>query len=156
MAMLLFVVAACAASLEDSNHGLVCSAFAPSAMSTKTAAAAAAVTIKTNNKITAATGESAMYLFGRGKKEQQTELERPDAPEIAIMNSSTEEVEEKPEEEQTETQKLMKQVKDAGLAGVISYATWELVFWAISLPVVLVGYYGATGHYPDISGTRMM
>ena len=33
----------------------------------------------------------------------------------------------------TETQKLMKQVKEAGTAGVISYALWELAFWAVSV-----------------------
>jgi len=38
-----------------------------------------------------------------------------------------------PEEEMTETQKLMKQVKEAGTAGVISYALWELGFWALSV-----------------------
>ena len=40
---------------------------------------------------------------------------------------------EEPEEEMTETQKLMKQVKEAGTAGVISYALWELGFWALSV-----------------------
>lgn len=49
------------------------------------------------------------------------------------------------EEEKSETQKLMDQVKDAGLAGVISYAAWELAFWFISVPVCLVGYREVTG-----------
>ncbi len=49
------------------------------------------------------------------------------------------------EEEQTETQKLMKQVKEAGLAGVISYALWELGFWTVSVPVCIFGYREVTG-----------
>lgn len=54
-------------------------------------------------------------------------------------------------EEQTETQKLMQQVKDAGVAGVISYAAWEIGFWAISVPVVILGYKAAAGHWPDLA-----
>jgi hypothetical protein len=60
------------------------------------------------------------------------------------------------EEEQTETQKLMQQVKDAGLAGIISYALWELGFWAISVPVCVFGYYELTGHLPDFSNAEDM
>ena len=37
------------------------------------------------------------------------------------------------EDEMSDTQKLMKQVKEAGTAGVISYALWELGFWALSV-----------------------
>lgn len=54
-------------------------------------------------------------------------------------------------EELSETQKLMQKVKDAGVAGVISYAVWELGFWAVSVPVVIGGYYEVTGHWPDLS-----
>lgn len=49
------------------------------------------------------------------------------------------------EEELSETQKMMQQVKDAGIAGVISYAAWEWAFWAISVPVCVVGYRQVTG-----------
>jgi hypothetical protein len=56
-----------------------------------------------------------------------------------------------PAKELSETEKLLKQVKEAGLAGVISYALWELGFWAVSVPVVLFGYYEVTGHWPDLS-----
>ena len=55
------------------------------------------------------------------------------------------------DKELSETDKLLKQVKEAGLAGVISYAVWELGFWAVSVPVVLFGYYEVTGHWPDLS-----
>jgi hypothetical protein len=56
-----------------------------------------------------------------------------------------------PEKELSETDKLLKQVKEAGVAGVISYALWELGFWAVSVPVVLFGYYEVTGHWPDLT-----
>ena len=36
-----------------------------------------------------------------------------------------------------------------GTAGAISYALWELGFWGVSLPVCIVGYQQATGHWPD-------
>ena len=55
------------------------------------------------------------------------------------------------EEEMTETQKLMKQVKESGVAGIISYALWEWGFWTISVPVCVLGYYQVTGHWPDLS-----
>jgi hypothetical protein len=57
----------------------------------------------------------------------------------------------KEEEELTETQKLMKQVKESGTAGVISYALWELGFWALSVPVCISAYYGLFGHFPDLT-----
>ena len=55
------------------------------------------------------------------------------------------------EDEMTETQKLMKRVKEAGAAGVVSYALWELGFWALSVPVCAFGYYQYSGHWPDLS-----
>jgi len=54
----------------------------------------------------------------------------------------------------TETQKMLAQVKEAGLAGVISYALWELGFWAISVPVCIFGYYEVTGHFPDLTNSE--
>jgi hypothetical protein len=56
-------------------------------------------------------------------------------------------------EEQSETQKLLAQVKEAGLAGVISYALWELGFWFVSIPIVIAGYYEVAGHWPDLSNS---
>ena len=72
---------------------------------------------------------------------------------VVVENSNPSAALEKkePEEELSETQKLMQQVKDAGTAGVISYALWELGFWAVSVPVVLFGYLSVTGHFPDLS-----
>merc|ERR1712037_1097385 len=48
----------------------------------------------------------------------------------------------------------MAQVKEAGLAGVISYALWELGFWTLSVPVCVFGYYSVTGHWPDMSNAE--
>lgn len=73
------------------------------------------------------------------------------AVEISATNATTTDLAVANEGEMTETEKLLKQVKDAGLAGVISYASWELAFWAISVPVVLFGYYEVTGHWPDLA-----
>ena len=55
------------------------------------------------------------------------------------------------QEELSETQQLMARVKDAGTAGVVSYAFWELAFWCLSVPVCVVGYKSVTGHWPDWS-----
>lgn len=55
------------------------------------------------------------------------------------------------EEELSETKKLLKQVKEAGTAGVISYALWELAFWALSVPVCVFAYYELVGHMPDLT-----
>jgi len=60
------------------------------------------------------------------------------------------------EKELSETQKLLQQVKDAGTAGIISYALWELGFWFVSVPVVVLGYKAATGHFPDFSNSDDM
>jgi dihydroorotate dehydrogenase len=49
------------------------------------------------------------------------------------------------EEEMTESQKLLKKVKESGTAGIISYALWELGFWALSVPVCIFGYREVTG-----------
>lgn len=55
------------------------------------------------------------------------------------------------EQSMGESENLMAQIKAAGVAGVISYAFWELGFWTISVPVCIVAYYQVTGHWPDFS-----
>jgi hypothetical protein len=55
------------------------------------------------------------------------------------------------EEEMSEGKKLMQKVKDAGVAGIISYTFWEFAFWGASIPVCISAYYGVTGHWPDFS-----
>jgi len=46
---------------------------------------------------------------------------------------------------------LMQKVKDAGVAGLVSYVFWEWAFWGISIPVCVAGYREVTGHWPDLS-----
>jgi len=50
----------------------------------------------------------------------------------------------------------MAKIKDAGTAGIISYALWECAFWLISIPVVSFGYYEVAGHWPDFSNADDM
>lgn len=75
------------------------------------------------------------------------ETSAAEKPQEALAAAKVEES----EEEMTETQKLMKQVKDSGVAGIISYALWEWGFWTVSVPVCVLGYYQVTGHWPDLS-----
>ena len=49
------------------------------------------------------------------------------------------------------TKKLMQQVKDAGIAGIVSYALWELGFWTVSIPVCIGAYKEVTGHWPALT-----
>ena len=56
-----------------------------------------------------------------------------------------------PEEEKSETAKLLEKIKASGKAGVISYALWELAFWFISIPIAVLGYVKVAGHWPDFS-----
>jgi len=55
------------------------------------------------------------------------------------------------EDAEADTPNLMQQVRDAGTAGIVSYALWELGFWALSIPACFVGYQAATGHWPDLA-----
>merc|ERR1740125_22062 len=50
-----------------------------------------------------------------------------------------------------EKENMMQQVKDAGVAGIISYIFWEWAFWGVSVPVCIFGYREVTGHWPDYS-----
>ena len=46
----------------------------------------------------------------------------------------------KEEEKGEEKENMMQQVKDAGVAGIISYIFWEWAFWGVSVPVCIFGY----------------
>mmetsp|Transcript_24452 Transcript_24452/g.57503 ORF Transcript_24452/g.57503 Transcript_24452/m.57503 type:complete len:291 (-) Transcript_24452:85-957(-) len=48
---------------------------------------------------------------------------------------------------------LMGKIKESGVAGVMSYALWELAFWTVSVPVCVLGYKEVTGHWPDLQKT---
>mmetsp|Transcript_36693 Transcript_36693/g.74915 ORF Transcript_36693/g.74915 Transcript_36693/m.74915 type:complete len:177 (-) Transcript_36693:2188-2718(-) len=76
--------------------------------------------------------------------------------EVAQTNGAAAEAEVEEEEELSETKKLLQKVKQAGTAGAISYALWELGFWGVSVPVCVVGYKELTGHWPDFSNAEDM
>ena len=87
-----------------------------------------------------------------------TETREPVVPQTSTTteqqltdSGSIEPQEEGGAEEKSETEDLMQKIKDSGLAGVISYALWELAFWAISVPVCIIGYQQVTGHLPDLN-----
>jgi len=75
----------------------------------------------------------------------ETEDVKEDEKVDAAANVTAAATIEEEEEELSETQKLMQQVKDAGVAGVISYALWEFAFWALAVPVCVFGYREVTG-----------
>lgn len=52
-----------------------------------------------------------------------------------------------PEECRVDT---MTKVKNAGTAGVVSYALTELAFWVISIPLAIASVAAATGSLPDL------
>ena len=54
-------------------------------------------------------------------------------------------------EVEPEEKNMLAQIKDAGIAGAISYAAWELAFWGFSVPVALFAYYEIAGHLPDFN-----
>ena len=65
----------------------------------------------------------------------------PTSPEAAKeTEAKVEETEEKKDEEEEdlpESKRMMQKVKDAGVAGIISYVFWEWAFWGVSVPVCI-------------------
>lgn len=51
---------------------------------------------------------------------------------------------------------LLKKIKDAGIAGVISFGLVQTAFWAASIPVCMVVYSAVSGHFPDLSDQEDM
>lgn len=74
-----------------------------------------------------------------------------DRQEQMDLESSSSSVQKDNEEGMSESKKLLKKIKESGTAGVISYALWELGFWALSVPVCIYAYYKLVGHMPDFS-----
>lgn len=46
---------------------------------------------------------------------------------------------------------LLGKIKEAGIAGVISFGLVQTAFWAASVPVCLLAYSLVSGHWPDFS-----
>ena len=65
-------------------------------------------------------------------------------PDIDAMVKEVNTREERSDDESDE-EDLMQKIKDSGVAGVISYAAWELAFWTVSVPVCVLGYKEVTG-----------
>ena len=40
-------------------------------------------------------------------------------------------------------------MKAAGVAGLVSYALWEFVFWTVSVPLSIYTYHATTGEWPS-------
>ena len=72
-------------------------------------------------------------------------------PAAALRVPATPVMVEAKEEKGEEKENMMQQVKDAGVAGIISYIFWEWAFWGVSVPVCIFGYREVTGHWPDYS-----
>lgn len=77
--------------------------------------------------------------------------EQIDLSSSSSLESPSSSVQKENEEEMSESKKLLKKIKESGTAGVISYALWELGFWALSVPVCIYAYYKLVGHMPDFS-----
>jgi len=89
-------------------------------------------------------GGGTAVLVKEEEETKTTTLPKAETNDSAVV----EEVEEK---ELSKSEQLLKQVKESGTAGIISYALWELGFWALSVPVCIFGYYELVGHMPDLS-----
>jgi len=76
-----------------------------------------------------------------------------DANDDASINSMTNKAatKEKGEDDESDGDNLMEKIKESGVAGIISYAAWELAFWTVSVPVCVLGYKEVTGHWPDLN-----
>ena len=92
---------------------------------------------------------------GSDKEEESTSgtalLNKEQESKSTSNSAVTVDVEE--EKELSESEKLLKQIKDSGTAGFISYALWEMGFWALSVPICVFTYYQLVGHMPDFSNS---
>jgi len=52
-------------------------------------------------------------------------------------------------EEEPPKENMMTKVKAAGVAGLVSYALWEFVFWTVSVPLSIYTYHATTGEWPS-------
>ena len=92
---------------------------------------------------------SPVMQFGGGDKETTTT--KPSFMDKMTGKVSPTSADNKNEEGQEDGKALMQKVKDAGVAGIISYIFWEWAFWGVSAPVACFGFQAATGHWPDFS-----
>lgn len=82
-------------------------------------------------------------------EKQKVEPQKDKDPTSKESNITTDKKEDG--KELTKSQKLMAQIKEAGMAGIISYGLWEVAFWSASIPLVVFSYHKLTGHWPDFT-----
>ena len=51
---------------------------------------------------------------------------------------------------------VMQQIKDSGIAGIISFGIVQLFFWTLSFPLCVLGFYKVSGHFPDFNNNDDM
>ena len=73
------------------------------------------------------------------------------APAVATELMEADDIEESNRDETPTMKSLLEKAKDAGIAGIVAYGLVQTVFWFVSVPVVLAGYYAVIGEFPDIS-----
>jgi hypothetical protein len=86
---------------------------------------------------THALGDGFRGLLGRKQQEESISVMEP---EINLESKTVAVDEVKQGEELSETKKLMKQVKEAGTAGIISYALWEVSLSPLDKMAALLWY----------------
>ena len=56
--------------------------------------------------------------------------------------------------ESFDAKKVMETIREAGVAGLVSYGVVQLGFFGLAIPAGLYGYYQLTGHWPDLSNAE--
>lgn len=51
---------------------------------------------------------------------------------------------------------LLQQIKDAGIAGILSYGIVQIIFWVGSALLIIAGNFALTGHWPDFGNEEEM
>lgn len=98
------------------------------------------------NKMLETMGQDSKTMTMQNDKEEENDVGAAAVAAVDVVEKKKEQ-----EEEMSESKKLLMKIKESGTAGVISYALWELGFWALSVPVCIYAYYKLVGHMPDFS-----
>jgi hypothetical protein len=115
-------------------------------------------------KVVTASGDTGTsFLASTGTATKRTlNLENDEGPEekeeeavvVATLNHGTADKNNdnnNPFASKFDAKKLMQQIKEAGTAGIISFALVQLAFWSLSLVLVVFTYVKVEGHLPDLS-----
>ena len=77
-----------------------------------------------------------LFMVETKNKKDATELSFMDKMRGVVVKTDSPAAEEEVEDSKT----MMQKVKDAGVAGIISYIFWEWAFWGVSVPVACFGF----------------